>query len=213
MIAELRQGIPLEEFDYGLLMSALSYLKNPRQKITALIRQGHIVRVKKGLYVWGMAWRKRPVQLELLANLIYGPSIVSGDWALAYYGMIPERVPVVTSTGPKPPKVFHTPLCTFRYERVPIAYHSIGMERNEVSGTGYLIASAERALADRLMEIPGLYRPNRKDLEMQLLDELRIEDESLSKLRPEIMSELAHASQSPRLHQLHAYLCERRGYK
>jgi len=61
-------------------------------------------------------------------------------------------------------------------------YRSLGMIRMEFSGTGFLMASPERALCDRLMEIPGLYRPNRQELNALLLDELRLEEEALIKL-------------------------------
>lgn len=208
MLPNLRQAIPLEEFDYGLLMTALSSLKNPRQKVTTLLRQGHIIRVKKGLYVWGEIWSKRPVQLEVLANLIDGPSIVSGDWALSTHGMIPERVTVITSTGPMPPKEFQTPLGVFRYGRVPLDYHSLGMIRIEFSSTGFLMASPERALCDRLLEIPRLYRPNRQELNALLFEELRVDEESLAKLNLDLVEQLARAGQSPRLHQLHSLLRE-----
>lgn len=209
MLPSLRAAIPLEEFDYGLLMTALRGLKNPRQKVTALLRQGHLVRVKKGLYVWGELWRKRPVQLEILANLIYGPSIVSGDWALSFHGMIPERVAVVTSTGPKPPKDFQTPLGLFRYGRVPMAYHALGMRRLDVYSTGFLIASPERALCDRLLEIPELYRPSRPEMERLFLEELRMDEEALDRCDLALLEALASASRSPRLRQLYAFLCKR----
>ena len=202
----LRTAIPLEEFDYGILMSAFSALANPRQKVTALLKQGHVVRVKKGLYVWGEAWRKRPVQVEILANLIYGPSMVSGEWALSHHGLIPERVTIITSTGPKPPKAFQTPVGTFRYERVPVEYHSLGMHRFEVGNTGYLMASAERALCDQLLSMPGLYRPNRGQMESLLEDDLRIDREALAKLDVDLVLALARVASSPRLIQLHSYL-------
>lgn len=210
MIAQLRAAIPIEEFDYRLLLAALGNLQNPRQKITALLKNGHIVRIKKGLYVWGDAWRKRPVQKEILANLIYGPSIVSSDWALSEYGIIPEHVTIVTSTGPKPPKDFETPLGLFRYTHVPLQYHAHGMERKDVYGTGYLMASPERSLSDRLLEMPGLYRPTLHELETLLLEELRIDDDSLAQLNVSLIEALAEASQSPRIHQLHALLRARR---
>jgi len=211
MISELRKAIPQEEFDYGLLMQALSSLKNPRQKVTALLRQGHMIRVKKGLYVWGKSWRKRPIQLEILANLIYGPSIVSSDWALSFHGLIPERVTVITSTGPKAPVEFRTPVGFFRYRRVPMAYAPLGLQRIEVHGTGYLIASAERALCDRLFEIPELYRPSRREMTALLKEELRIDEDAIAKISPELLAKLAEASQSPRIHQLYAVLRARLG--
>jgi hypothetical protein len=211
MIPQLRKAIPQEEFDYGLLMYALSSLKNPRQKVTAMLQQGHIIRVKKGIYAWGEPWRRRPIQLEILANLIYGPSIVSSDWALSFHGLIPERVTVITSTGPKAPVEFQTPVGRFHYRRVPMAYAPLGMQRMEVHGTGFLIASAERALCDRLLEIPELYRPSQREMASLLKEELRLDEDVLTKMDPDLLAKLAEASQSPRIHQLYAVLRDRLG--
>ena len=68
----LRQLIPREEFDYQTLLSYLQGYDYPRDKITDLLRKGVIIRVKKGLYVFGELYRRRPVSREALANLMYG---------------------------------------------------------------------------------------------------------------------------------------------
>ena len=77
-VAQLQRRITREEFDYTVLTSVLGGYAGPRQKIHELLRSRAIVRVKKGLYV-------------------FGPSCVSLEYALAYYGLIPERVETVTS--------------------------------------------------------------------------------------------------------------------
>lgn len=50
--------------------------------MTALLRKKAIIRVKKGLYVFGPEVRRRPFSLEVLANTIYGPSYISLQYAL-----------------------------------------------------------------------------------------------------------------------------------
>ena len=97
MEAPLRKRIGREEFDYPALMAALRGFANPHAKITSLLDKGEIVRVKKGLYVFGEHYRLRPYSRELLANLAYGPSFISLDYALARHGLIPERVEALTS--------------------------------------------------------------------------------------------------------------------
>ena len=87
----IRQRIEREEFDYQTLMSALGHLASPRAKVTSLLRQGVIIRVKKGLYVFGDTYRNRPFSRELLANWIYGPSYLSLDYALSFHHLVPER--------------------------------------------------------------------------------------------------------------------------
>jgi hypothetical protein len=51
IIEELRRKIGGEEFDYQALLDSLKTYERPRDKITSLLRQGIIIRVKKGIYV------------------------------------------------------------------------------------------------------------------------------------------------------------------
>ena len=78
-------------------MSYLQHLKAPHRKIHSLLKSGALIRVKKGLYILGDAYREEPISLLLLGNLIYGPSYISQEYALQYHGLIPERVDLVTS--------------------------------------------------------------------------------------------------------------------
>jgi hypothetical protein len=149
MEPDLRKRIGREEFDYPALMAALAEYANPRDKVTALLRRGVILRVKKGLYVFGDDSR------ELLANLVYGPSFVSLDYALAFHGLIPERVEAITSVTPKRGRGFATPVGVFVYRQVPEDYYPLGMDRVERGDVAFLIATAERALADKVREDRG----------------------------------------------------------
>jgi predicted transcriptional regulator of viral defense system len=146
---ELRKTIPQEEFDYTLLTGALSEYSAVRQKINELLKSGVITRVKKGLYVFGPDYNQVPACKEVLANLIYGPSCISLEYALAYYGLIPERVETITSVTPKRDKEFKTPLGQFSYrylgsERYPHGIEQIWLDNNHP----ILIASPEKALCD-----------------------------------------------------------------
>ncbi len=60
MIHNLRKKIPQEEFDYQTLLSGLEGYARPRDKISDLLKKGTIIRVKKGLYVFGEEYRKNP---------------------------------------------------------------------------------------------------------------------------------------------------------
>lgn len=84
------------EFDYNLLTGALKDYKKPRDKIRSLVQNKDIIRVKKGLYVLGKEYGK-PYNKYVLANLIYGPSYVTGQTALSFWNMIPERVELLIS--------------------------------------------------------------------------------------------------------------------
>src|SRR3990167_5392690 len=80
------------ELDYQFVMDCLKDYASPRAKLSRLIDEGALIRVKKGLYLLGPEFQHHPYCLELIANLIYGPSYVSLERALYIYGMIPEHV-------------------------------------------------------------------------------------------------------------------------
>ena len=45
-----RREVGIEIFDYQLLAKYLHDLKKPRDKVSALIEEGKLIRLKKGLY-------------------------------------------------------------------------------------------------------------------------------------------------------------------
>ncbi len=112
-IEQIRSQIEGDVFDYSQLMLALSNYRKPRDSVSSLLKRGHIIRVRKGLYVFGQIWRRTPLALEHLANLVYGPSAISLDYALAWYGLIPERVNTITSITTGRSRQFLTPLGIF----------------------------------------------------------------------------------------------------
>ena len=115
LIWDIRNQVSGEEIDYIVLKNLLVGYAYPRDKITQLLKSGVLVRVKKGLYIFGHAYAKQPYSKEVLANLIYGPSAISLTYALSYYQLIPEQVVTVTSITPKRTKQFKTPVGNFTY--------------------------------------------------------------------------------------------------
>ncbi len=97
VVKKIREHISGEIFSYLQLMEALNQYKKPRDVVTRLTRNGDIVRIKKGLYVFGEIWRKEYIYPEQIANLIYGPSCVSLEYVLSNAGIIPEKVKTIGS--------------------------------------------------------------------------------------------------------------------
>ncbi|MCB1148794.1 MAG: hypothetical protein KDK48_01395, partial [Chlamydiia bacterium] len=81
------------------LMPLLMDYKNPRDFISRLVKEGELIRLKNGFFVITDKIKESQAPYEQIANLLYGPSYLSLEWALAYYGMIPEGVYVVTSVS------------------------------------------------------------------------------------------------------------------
>ena len=204
MMEPFLHRFPREEFDYQTLLDVLKDYSRPRDKITDLIRKGVIIRVKKGLYVIGDRFRSRPYSRELLANLVYGPSYISLEYALQYYGMIPERVEAVTSVTTGRSRRFMTPLGLFIYRNIPISAFHIGMTRIEYDETtAFLMATPEKALCDKIRNDQKAGLRSLKDMRHYLIEGLRIDESSLANLNPGHIDEIAKNYKSGKLRLLY----------
>ncbi len=199
----LRRRIGRDLFDYTALMTALNQYANPRDKVTSLLKKGVFIRVKKGLYLFSSDYRRGPYSKKMIANLIYGPSYVSLDYALAYHGLIPERVDTVTSVTPKRNKQFDTPVGRYTYQSVPKVYFSYGMNWVQVSPEApraepfsFLIAIPERALADKIRCQRGMPLANQKEVARYLFDDLRLDRDGFEAMDAGILAALASRSHS-----------------
>jgi predicted transcriptional regulator of viral defense system len=203
MSLPIYRQIKRQEFDYQTLLDVLKDYKHPRDKITDFMRKGVIVRIKKGLYVFGDDYRDRPYSRELLANLIYGPSYISLETALQHHGLIPERVEAFTSVTTGRSRRFDTPAGLFIYRQVPLEAYRVGMTRVEVKGDlAYLIATAAKALSDKIREDRGTGIKNIKTMREYLEDNLRIDPSELAKLDPDEIDEYARRYRSRKLNLL-----------
>lgn len=205
MVEQLRKAIPFEEFDYQTLLDSLQGYAFPRKKITSLLRKQEIIRVKKGLYLFGEDRRRAPYCRELLANLIYGPSYISLEYALHYYGLTPERAETITSVTCGRSRHFETPVGCFSYRMIPMAAFRIGIDRVELAdGRSFLMAAPEKALSDRVMQERGSGITTRKGMLQYLTDNLRIEPSALQQLDAAGLVTIAGAYRSNRLKLLAA---------
>lgn len=200
MIPLIHKQIEREEFDYQTLLDVLRNYDRPRDKISDLLRKGVVIRVKKGLYVLGDDYRSRPFSRELLANLIYGPSYVSLDSALQYHGLIPEHVEAVTSVTIGRSRAFDTPVGRFTYRQIPLAAFHIGMSRvAETPAKAFLIANAEKALADKIFDERNIGAATPGRMVDFLLNDLRLDEGGLMRLDPVLMKKIADCYRSRKL--------------
>lgn len=185
----IRKKIKTEEFDYGTLIEALQQYKKPRDAITRLIRQEAIIRVKKGLYVFGENYRKSLICRESIANLLYGPSYVSLEYALSFYGFIPERVEQITSVTSLRSRTFNTPIGVFAYTHLTPKKMAVGVTTVYAdSQHQYLIATPEKALCDRIAPHKNL--TSTEDIQSFVCEGLRIDEEMLRTLQVELLEEI-----------------------
>lgn len=171
----LRQltNIPVEA---SVIASCYPHLSATGEKVRALQRHRQILRLKRGLYVVNPAESGRDIDVRLCANHIYGPSYVSLQWALRWYGLIPERVHTITSITTKRSRRFENSLGRFTYRQVSPEYFSIGLTQAEASGAICLMATPEKALCDVIVSehyvparsVSGLYRFLEEDLRVDV---------------------------------------------
>ncbi|MDF2577396.1 MAG: hypothetical protein K0S74_880 [Chlamydiales bacterium] len=174
---------PTGIFDYSTLMVLLKDYKKPRDKLTLLMQNKDLIRIKKGLYVVGDFYRKQPISKEVLANLIYGPSYISLEYALSYWGLIPEKVETITCVTPQKNKDYQTQLGCFSYQYLQLEKYQVGITRETLGDdtSAFFIANREKALSDYLY-VHRVSFENWEQLLGYLIESMRIELSDLKNL-------------------------------
>lgn len=174
---------------------------NKNNKISRDIRDGKLFKIVTGLYETSPT-----TPGYLLAGSIYGPSYISFEYALSYYGLIPERVSTITCStfDKKKKKVFNTSFGTFTYRDIPpLAYPEEIILKTE-DNYSYQIASPEKALCDKLYTLKPLN--NYSNLENMLFNDLRIDKENFNKLNIEKIEKLSNLYHSTNINLLAKYM-------
>jgi hypothetical protein len=82
------------------------------------VADGEVYRVRRGFFVLAAEFQRNPINSLDLAQRICGPSYISLESALAYWGWIPEGVQAITSVTGGRSMTFDTPVGVFTYTRV-----------------------------------------------------------------------------------------------
>lgn len=177
--------------DFSVLESVYPKHKSVHNKICELEKSNRIIRLKKGLYVVSPIESGKLLSIELIANHIYGPSYVSMESALRYYGLIPESVYTLRSITTKHSRNFKNSLGLFEYIQCADAYFPIGI-RQEIKGdTVFLIATPEKSLCDLIAYTPLLNLRSQKETAAYLEENLRLDMDAFYKMNIEIFEQCA----------------------
>lgn len=169
-------------FTGATLDGLLGDYDSPKDKVSYMVEQGELVRLKRGLYCVSTAITGQRFNSELIANHLYGPSYVSLETALAFFNLIPERLASTQSVVAKRAKMFQTPLGHFTYQTVPEGYYSIGVRQEEVAGRYVLmIATPEKALCDLILLRSNLRIASEKSMRSFLETHMRVDFSELKK--------------------------------
>jgi predicted transcriptional regulator of viral defense system len=185
--------------DAQTLVNMLHAYARPREAINRMVKNGELVRLKNGFYlIERKLWQGKDkiVPYEQIANFLYGPSYVSLEWAMSYYGFIPEKVYSVTNMVLGRNKEYKTPIGDFLYNSLSEDRFSIGIttkpEPNFIGG--FLIATPEKALADLVHKTSHV--SNKKELKDDLIEAKRIDPAIFQTLNKTLLGKIAEMYRS-----------------
>ncbi|MDE5876456.1 MAG: hypothetical protein K2H47_03060 [Muribaculaceae bacterium] len=184
--------------DVGNIPFRLSVLQSVFPNNTAITAKakrledaGDIVRLKPGLYVISPTISEKMVNEFLIANHLHGPSYVSMQTALRYYGLIPEHVVEIISLTPRRAKTFSNKIGRFKYVHCPDSYFPIGITSIIDESVSFLIATPEKALCDLMSYTANLNLRYISEIRTYIKEDLRMEREDIIGLNTEILRECA----------------------
>lgn len=188
-----------------IIKENLKEYSNKNTKICREIKKGNLIKIINGLYETDSS-----VNGYLLAGSIYGPSYLSFDFALYYYGLIPEKVTAFTSAtcNKKKKKIYNNKFGTYMYRDVPVKVYPLGINLVEEGNYSYQIATPEKALCDKLYTLQPL--KSMKNLENVLFNDLRIDIDEFNKLKLRDIEEISGSYNSTNVKLLYRYIKRRR---
>ena len=179
----------------------LQEYSNKDTKICREVKNGNLIKIINGLYE-----TDSNINGYLLAGSIYGPSYLSFDFALYYYGLIPEKVTAFTSAtfDKKKKKMYENQFGVFLYRDVPSNVYPLGINLIEENGYMYQIATPEKALCDKLYTLSPI--KNMRELENVLYNDLRIDIDELNKFNVQDLEEISNSYHSTNVDLLYRYM-------
>lgn len=172
----------------NLLLDILGEYKSPNDKISELLKSGELISIRRGLYAPGPQTELPTPAPFLIANHLRGPSYVSLETALSYWGLIPERTFEISSVCIQSSKKYHTALGRFTFQQVSLPYYAFGIQNVQISNEQTaLISTPEKAICDKIILTAGINLRSRKQTALFLLEDLRMDITMLRNLDTSIM--------------------------
>ena len=175
--------------DSAMLLAGEDSPGEVRRQISRWVASGRLVQLRRGLYALAEPHARRSVDAFAVAGRLQRPSYVSLQSALAYHGVIPESVPVITSVTTGRPGKFKTPFGVFAYRHLQPGLFW-GYRKLEPSpGQPSYMACPEKALLD-------LFHLSAVKIGRPFLTELRM---SAGQIDPGTLRALAARTSKPKL--------------
>ncbi|MBN1404893.1 MAG: hypothetical protein JW946_00045 [Candidatus Omnitrophica bacterium] len=132
------------------LVSAKKNAQIIRNQLQRWQDKGLLIQLRRGVFLLNERERKINPSRLYIANQLYAPSYISMEYALSYYGLIPERTNDLTSITTKKTFSITNPAGTFNYQHIkPAAFRGFKVLKDE-AGLSFFIAEPEKAIVDFL---------------------------------------------------------------
>ena len=178
--------------DFGTLASLFPEIKYKHNKVSALEKRGDLIRLKQGMFVVHPDLSGQQLSLFLIGNNLYGPSYISLQSALRYYGLIPEFVFTTCSMTTKPSQIFYNSLGRFEYVHISEEAFPIGVKEMTFNdGYSVLMATPEKALCDLIADISHLNLRYKNEILVWLEEDIRFDMDELFHFDTNILREYA----------------------
>lgn len=151
-------------FSSSQLLSLASNEQVLKNQLTLWQKQGLVLRLKRGLYILNEEDRKINPSRTFIANQLVSPSYISMEYALFFYGLIPEKVEDITSVTTKKTTLIRNTFGTFRYQHLNTRCFMGLAEIKEEGGLPFFIATPEKGVVDFLYLNLANFRVGDKDI-------------------------------------------------
>ncbi|MCI5066303.1 hypothetical protein MRY87_11325 [bacterium] len=192
-IEAVRETVGGEIFSDAQLAAVFPDRRVREGRLQRMVQRGELLRMKRGFFAFSDTYRRAPISTFYAANILSGPSYVSLESALSWYGLIPETVYAMTSVSYSRSSSIETPLGLFTYRRIPESAFHLGVHITTGSGPDFLMGTQEKALLDKF------YLDCKEgDLFDIATKSLRIEEEAIREIDLDMMLELGKAYENKR---------------
>ena len=141
-------------FRTGQILAGERAPQHVRRQLDRWVKGGRVLRLRRGVYLLAPPYAGTPAHPFAIAGALQRASYVSLHSALAYYGMIPEHVPVTTSISSGRPEELSTPRGRFQFRHLA-PRRLFGFAEVEVAhDQRALLAGPEKAVVDLLYLTP-----------------------------------------------------------
>jgi predicted transcriptional regulator of viral defense system len=161
-------------YDLGCIHVHQVYAWQPefdKSNLTRWVKKNLLLKLRNGYYSFP-EYLQQVGFVYFVSNRIYRPSYISLHAALAFYGMIPEAVVMVSAVGTLKKAQFENAFGVFTYRQIAPEL-MFGYDTKPFSGRTLLIACPEKALLDLLYLYPFYNTPRE-------MEELRLDEDFLS---------------------------------